>query len=133
MSELNNYTALRRKLEGVCTENELEFDFRCTSYPITLTIRPPKRSNAQMTIPELDESAANIEPLIQFRLRGGEVVYAIRKNFTINETLFNKIKNLFKKLCDAWLQTFFKAIIDGQILSDGVISDLQGMSGETEA
>ena len=37
MSEISKYEAYKKKLQGVCDENDLVFRFRCDRYPITLT------------------------------------------------------------------------------------------------
>ena len=46
MSEISQYESYKKKLQGVCDENDLVFRFVRTEYPITLTISP---ASADMT------------------------------------------------------------------------------------
>lgn len=41
---------LKDKIEKLCDENDLEFDFESSKFPIVATIRPSEESKNQMTI-----------------------------------------------------------------------------------
>ena len=44
---------------------------------------------------------------------GGNLTYRMSKTFTISDTLFNKIKNIFKNMHYLWLQFFFRDLVEG--------------------
>ena len=52
MSEISKYEAYKKKLQGVCDENDLVFRFRCDRYPITLTIKPVTDLEEQLSLLE---------------------------------------------------------------------------------
>ena len=40
MSELTKYEAYKKKLEGICDENDLQYRLRMDTYPMSMTISP---------------------------------------------------------------------------------------------
>lgn len=56
MSEISNYEAYKKKLQGLCDEHELTFKFQKNTYPVTLTIRPTEVEDAQLSfMPDMNE------------------------------------------------------------------------------
>lgn len=55
MSEISKYEAYKKKLDGICNENNLVFRFVNNTYPITLTIRPVSGLGEQMSLLESAE------------------------------------------------------------------------------
>jgi len=121
MSEVVNFDAYKKKLQGICDENNLTFRFRNDKYPITLTIRPLAGVDEQMTMLERVEENGYTSPdaSIVFYFRDGEIAYKTSQTIMIKETLFNKIKNLAKNLHYCWLQYFFRTIIETNALKAG--------------
>lgn len=121
MSEISKYESYKKKLEGVCEENNLTFRFRHDVYPITLTIRPVTSLEGQMSMLEDVENNGytNQNAYIQFVMKDGDVSYITSETFTISDTLFSKIKNLFKKLHYFWVQYFFRDVIERGVLCRG--------------
>ena len=50
---------------------------------------------------------------ILFTVKDGNLTYRMSKTFTISDTLFNKIKNIFKNMHYLWLQFFFRDLVEG--------------------
>lgn len=100
MSELSKYEAYKKKLQGICDENDLTFRFRRNAYPITLTIKPIGGLEAQMSMLESAEDTGYTSPdaYIMFTYKDGDISYKTSETFTISESLFNKVKNLFKNM-----------------------------------
>ena len=48
-----------------------------------------------------------------FTVKDGNLTYRMSKTFTISDTLFNKIKNIFKNMHYLWLQFFFRDLVEG--------------------
>ena len=119
MSELEKLNAYRKKLQGICDENELVFRFRCDEYPISLTIRPVSGVAEQMDLLSQMDGANVTSPdaSLVFMFSDGVISYRTTETFTIGETLFNKLKNLFKNLHYYWLQFFFREIVENNLLS----------------
>jgi len=131
MSEISKYEAYKKKLQGVCDENDLTFRFRRDVYPITLTIKPVGGIGAQMTMLECVEDTGYTSPdaYIMFTYKDGDISYKTSETFTISETLFNKIKNLFKNMYFCWLQFFFRDVIEHNALKEGMKPEID----ETDA
>ena len=115
MTEINKYIALKEKLQGVCDENNLVFGIQNTRYPFRLTIRPASGMDAQLDMLETIEDDAEtgyISPdaSLVFVYRDGEIAYKISETWTISENLFNKLKNLCKKMCAFWMAYFFREV-----------------------
>lgn len=139
MNESAKYEAYKKKLEGICEENNLIFSFNHNRYPITLTIQPLAGMDAQMTMLEAAEDEGYISPdaRLVFAYKDGALTYQISETFTIGDALFSKLKNLFKNLHFTWLQYFFRDVFERKLLegrnmpviaeeeADGKADDLQ--------
>lgn len=119
MSEIAKYEAYKKKLQGICEENDLTFRFRHDIYPITLTIKPVIGFDQQLSMLENVEEKGYTSPnaSIVFTFKDGAITYKTSETFTIGDALFTKIKNLFKNMHYCWLQYFFRDIIERKILS----------------
>ncbi len=128
MSELNKFEALKKKLEGICDENNLCFSFRKDTYPITLTISPCGGVNAQMTMLDLaeDEGFRSPDASIVFYCKDGDLSYKLSERFTISDALFSKIRNLYRKMMTYWCQHFFRFCIERDLLSADKMPRIQG-------
>lgn len=119
MSESAKYDAQMKKLEGLCEEHDLTFRFNHNSYPITLVIRPAQGMDQQLSMLENADSRDYISPdasMVIYR-KDGELSMKIRGTFTLPESLRSKLKNLYVKLSDFWLQYFHRDIMQRHSLS----------------
>ncbi|MEN6487847.1 MAG: DNA translocase FtsK [Smithella sp.] len=114
MSEIHKYEGYKKRLQGVCDENDLVFRFKHDSYPITLTISPATVNAEQIELFESAKESGHISPdaAIEFAYEDGELTYTTSEIFTISDTLFNKIKNLYKNMHSLWLQFFYRDIME---------------------
>lgn len=119
MSEISQYESYKKKLQGVCDENDLVFRFVRTEYPITLTISPASADMTQIAMPGVqdEDEASSPDAAIVFSIKDGILSYKTSQTFTISDALFSKIKNLFKKLHYFWLQYFFRELIEKGVLT----------------
>lgn len=119
MSEISKYEAQKKKLDGICEENNLVAIFRHSDYPITLTIKPLTGLDEQMTMLENADEKGYTSPdaSIVFIMRDGVLGYKTSETFTISKPLFSKIENIFKKLHDFWLQFFFRDLMEKDVLT----------------
>lgn len=126
MSECYKYETYKKKLQGICDENNLIFRFRSDDYPITLTIRPVGGVAAQMSMLEDVEENGYISPeaAIVFIYKDGELTYKTSETFTISDALFNKVKNLYKNMHYLWLQYFFRDVIEKVAAGALTVQDL---------
>ena len=119
MSESAKYDAQMKKLEGLCEEHDLTFRFNHNSYPITLVIRPAQGMDQQLSMLENADSRDYISPdasMVIYR-KDGELSMKIQGTFTLPESLRSKLKNLYIKLSDLWLQYFHRDIMQRHSLS----------------
>ena len=129
MNELAKVEVYKKKLSGICEENELIYRFKCDSYPITLTVQTVE--SPQVVMFEEDDEGEENRPdaRLVFAYRDGELMYRISETFTIGDALFNKLKNLFKNMHSLWLQHFYRDILEHKYLSEEqmpVLSDDDG-------
>ena len=121
MSEISKFQAYKKKLEGVCDENNLVFRFRQNEYPISLTILPSNGVEEQMDLLASDTDKTTISPdaRLVFYYKDGDLIYRISEGFTIGDALFSKLKNLYKNLHFTWLQYFFRDLVTKRSLPAG--------------
>lgn len=114
MSEISKYEAQKKKLDGLCEEHDLTYRFNHYQYPITLTVRPLQGVEEQLSMLEDAEAKDYISPdasMVIYR-KDGELAMKINGTFTISEALRSKLKNIYLKLSDFWLQYFFRDLIE---------------------
>lgn len=121
MSEISKFQAYKKKLEGVCDENNLVFRFRQNEYPISLTILPNQGVEEQMDLLASDTEKVTSSPdaRLVFYYKDGDLIYRISEGFTIGDALFSKLKNLYKNLHFTWLQYFFRDLVTKRSLPAG--------------
>jgi hypothetical protein len=113
MSEISKYEAQKKKLQGLCDEHELIFRFKKDAYPISLTIKPAQGMDAQMSMLEdmgesTDTGYISPEAVMVFAYKDGDLTYKMSETINISDSLFNKIKNLFKKMYACYMAYFFR-------------------------
>ena len=137
MSESAKYDAQMKKLEGLCEEHDLTFRFNHNRYPITLTVRPAQGMDQQLSMLENADSRDYISPdasMVIYR-KDGELSMKITGTFTLPESLRSKLKNLYIKLSDFWLQYFHRDIMQRHSLSGAampVIDESEADDSEAE-
>ena len=117
MNEINKYEIYKKKLAGICDEHDLTYSIVLDRYPITLCIRPCDKNAAQLSLIERDAETLNPDAAILMAFVDGDITYQIDDRFTISDTLFTKLKNLFRNMYFCWLQFFFRDIVEGDKLS----------------
>lgn len=115
MREIDKYGALKEKLAGICDENDLTFKIHNQGYPFRLVVKPLSGMDAQQTMMEGMENSSDtgyISPdaSLVFAYRDGDLTYKISETWTIGDSLFNKLKNHFKKLHFLWMQYFYRDV-----------------------
>ncbi len=134
MSELLKYEAYKKKLQGVCDENNLVFRFRPDLYPVTLTIRPTGGIEGQISMLESVEENGYTSPeaSIMFFYKDGVLTYKMSETFTLSDTLLSKIKNLYKNMHLLWMQHFFRDVMDKISKGALTVPDLPSVNGEPD-
>ena len=117
MREIDKYGVLKEKLQGICEENNLTHSIQNQKFPFLLVIKPLNGMDAQQTMIEgMDstEGTGYISPdaSLVFAYRDGDLTYKISDTFTISEKLFNKLKGLFRKMHDMWMQHFYRDVYE---------------------
>lgn len=117
MREIDKYAVLKKKLQGICDKNNLDYSIRNQKYPFLMTVKPLGGMDAQQTMMEGMENPGDtgyISPdaSLVFAYRDGVLTYKISETFTISDALFTKIKNLFKNMHSLWMMYFFREILE---------------------
>ena len=116
MREIDKYNVLKEKLQGICDENNLTCSVQNRTYPFLMIIKPLGGMDAQQTMLEgMDTGETGyISPdaSLVFTYRDGDLSYKVSETWTISANLFDKLKNLFKKMNFMWMQYFFRDIIE---------------------
>ena len=118
MNESAKYEGYKKKLDGICDENDLIYTLNTKTYPITLTIRPLQGVAEQMSMLEMaDEKPFNSpDASIVFFVKDGDLIYKMSERFTIGDALFGKIRNLFRNLHATYLQMFHRDVTEKDLL-----------------
>lgn len=116
-NEIGKYNEIRAKISKTCTENGLTYTVQNKGYPFLLIIKPMGGMDAQQAMIEGMEDASGtgyISPdaSLVFAYRDGNLTYKFSETFTIPDKLFNKIKGLFQKLHDMWMQYFYRDVYE---------------------
>ena len=137
LSESARFAVYREKLKGICEANNLSYVFIKNAYPIKLVIQPLGGVGEQMSMLEEATEDNYISPgaSILFTVKDGNLTYRMSKTFTISDTLFNKIKNIFKNMHYLWLQFFFRDLVeDGKLAALGYkMPDIPESGGQQDA
>lgn len=112
MNEITKFGVYKKKLQGVCDENDLVFSFNKDNYPITMTIKPTSGMDGQMSMLEDDHTYINPDATLVFAYGEDGLTWQTSETFTISETLFNKLKNYFKNMRDCWQRYFFRDLME---------------------
>lgn len=128
MNEMDKLGVLEKKLGGVCDKNDLIYKFRYDHYPITLTIRPAGGMDNQMSMLESTEADegnyTSPDAYIMFAFKDGDLIYRTSKTFTIPDSLFAKVKNLFKKMHALYCQYVHRMDVENKVkLPDIVVPE----------
>lgn len=110
--ERDNLEDLLTKLGNTCEENDLVYKFESNRYPVRILIGPDQSMEAQISM--LDDSVGHNgkDATICFVFADGKLTYKISDGFVVNEALFNKLKNMAKKIHAAWLWVYFRENLD---------------------
>lgn len=113
MNEIGKYGVLKEKLQGICDENDLTFAIHNKKYPFFMTVKALSGTDAQMSMLEgADESSdtgyISPEAVIVFAYKDGDLTYKMSETINISDALFNKIKNLFKKMYACYMAYYFR-------------------------
>lgn len=114
MTEYAKFESYYKKLEGICNENGLVFSFKRTQYPIRLTVKPLSGVGEQLAMLEMADEKAYMSPeaYLSFSMEDGDLSWKTSDTFTISDTLFSKLKNLYKNMHLCWVEHFFRYQIE---------------------
>ena len=124
MSEIDNYEAQKKKLDGLCEEHDFTYRFRKDEYPITLTISPIQGAGVQLSMLDETEGQDYISPnaSMTWIFADGELTSKVSGGiFTISKTLRTKIENILLKMISFWQQYFFRDVIENKSLKKGTM------------
>lgn len=117
MREIEKYGVYKEKLQGICDENNLTFSIQNKKYPFFMTVKPLSGMDAQVSMFEGEDTGEtgyiSPEAIIVFAYKDGDLTYKMAETINISDSLFNKIKNLFKKLYSCWVQYYFRDRTEG--------------------
>ena len=113
MNEIGKYNVLKEKLQGICDENDLTFAIHNQKYPFFMTVKALSGMDAQMSMLEDDGENGDTgyispEAVIVFAYKDGDLTYKMSETINISDSLFNKIKNLFKKMYSCYMAYYFR-------------------------
>lgn len=113
MNEIGKYNVYKEKLQGICDENDLTFAIHNRKYPFFMTIKALSGMDSQMSM--LEDAGENgdtgyISPdaVIVLAYKDGDLTYKMSETINISDSLFNKIKNLFKKMYTCYMAYYFR-------------------------
>lgn len=110
--EKNLFDLQQKKLQAVCAENELRYEFNYDECPVTLIVRPDTQVPGQMSLLGSENKKMSAASCIKFLFKDGAISYEIHNGFVISDAVFSKIKGLFKKMHYTLLQCVYRIVIE---------------------
>jgi hypothetical protein len=120
MNESAKLESYKKKLEGVCDANDLQFRLSLDTYPISMTISPLDDLDSQISMLEAadeDTPYNSVDAKLVFTVRDGDLNYRISERFTISKALMNKLTNLFENIHRCYVQMFHRDVIERGLLN----------------
>lgn len=113
MSEISNYEAQKKKLQGLCDEHNFTFRFFKDRYPITLGITPINDVATQMDmLGNVEETGyCSQDSSMCWYFENSELKTKVKGTFSIDKVLRTKIENILLKMISFWQQYFFRDLI----------------------
>lgn len=136
MTEMDKVAIQKKKLRGICEENDLVYELECMKYPIRLTIRPAKNMDAQLSMIEDAEEKGFTSPNAELilEMRDGDLQYKTSEKLAISDALFGKIKNIFKKIAIFYTQAAHRMVAEYKLSAlPKIPEDDEEMSAEEMA
>lgn len=118
MNELAKFQGYQKKLEGVCDANGLVASFKCSAYPISLTITACSGIGEQldMLANADDGRMMSTEAKLVFTMEDGDVGFQFSEDINIGDNLFTKLRNLFKNMVRCWEGHFFREVMERELI-----------------
>lgn len=136
MNEAAKLESYKKKLEGICDENGLQYRLDFTGYPIRMTVTPLSDMDDQIAMLEAaDENTEYLPPdaKLVFSVYDGELRYKISERFAIGENLMSKLRNLFRNIHRTYCEMFHRQVTERELLrSPLVVPDTDSNERETE-
>lgn len=128
MNEIGKYNVLKEKLQGICDENDLTFAIHNQKYPFFMTVKALSGMDAQMSMLEDaddngDTGYISPDAVIVLAYKDGDLTYKMSETINISDALFNKIKNLFKKMYSCYMAYYFRDRTENCSSSDDTEKD----------
>lgn len=123
MSEISNYEAQKKKLQGLCDEHNFTFRFFKDRYPITLVITPINDVATQMDmLGNVEETGyCSQDSSMCWYFENSELKTKVKGTFSIDKVLRTKIENILLKMISFWQQFFFRDLMEnGKLRNFGV-------------
>ena len=123
MSEISNYEAQKKKLQGLCDEHNFTFRFFKNRYPITLVITPINDVATQMDmLGNVEETGyCSQDSSMCWYFENSELKTKVKGTFSIDKVLRTKIENILLKMISFWQQFFFRDLMEnGKLRNFGV-------------
>ena len=114
MSEISNYEAQKKKLQGLCDEHNFTFRFFKDRYPITLVITPINDIATQMDmLGNVEETGyCSQDSSMCWYFENSELKTKVKGTFSIDKVLRTKIENILLKMISFWQQYFFRDLME---------------------
>ena len=119
MNEAGKLEVYKKKLDGVCEANDLQFKLFLDKYPIYMEISPVAGLDDQMVMLEAadDKPFNSPDAKLVFTMRDGDLTYKMSQRLVIGKTLMNKLTNLFENIHRCYVQMFHRDVIEHELLS----------------
>lgn len=121
MSEISNYEAQKKKLQGLCDEHNFTFRFFKDRYPITLVITPINDVATQMDmLGNVEETGyCSQDSSMCWYFENSELKTKVKGTFSIDKVLRTKIENILLKMISFWQQFFLLILLPANFRAVG--------------
>ena len=119
MNESAKLEVQKKKLEGICDKNDLQYRLSFDRYPISMTISPLGGMDAQISMLEAaDENTPcnSADAKLVFYYRDCDLKNTFFGRFDISEALIAKLRNLFRNIHFTFLMLYHRQVTEQSLL-----------------
>lgn len=118
--------SLLQKLEETCQAGGLGAAILTDGYPIAMEVRPARDQGEQLSLLPEEARTMSEDAFLRFEMRDGEVSTRTGGTFVISDAHLSKLRGLFKNIEHAYLQFFFRDVLENGLIPPDCMPDPYG-------
>lgn len=130
--ERDTFEATKTKFANICEENGLTYKIINKEYPFAVAVSPDQAMEAQTTMLDNETGYNGKDAKWIFIFPDGVLENKTIDDFTLPDTLLNKLRNYSKKIYEQWCKIVYRENIENRKFADASEPDHEaGADGVT--